>query len=158
MPDMRLTARANRQFMHRAVRFMVQAGVRQFLDIGSGIPTVGNVHEIAQEAASDARVVYVDIDPVAVAHSQRILAGNSFATAIQEDLRQPAAILDHPQVRALLDFDQPMGLMLVAILHAVPDQDDLDHGDSIRNCTAARSATSGLVCSPMKRWWAGCEA
>jgi SAM-dependent methyltransferase len=124
VPDMRITARANRAFLHRAVRFLVQAGVRQFLDIGSGIPTVGNVHEIAQEAAPDARVVYVDIDPVAVAHSQRILAGNSAATAIQADLRHPEIILGHPQVRALLDFDQPIGLMLVAILHAVPDSDD----------------------------------
>jgi S-adenosyl methyltransferase len=123
VPDMRLTARANRAFLHRAVRFLVQAGVRQFLDIGSGIPTVGNVHEIAQEAVASARVVYVDIDPVAVAHSRQILAGNSAATAIQADLRDPELILGHPQVQALLDFDQPIGLMLVAILHAVPDSD-----------------------------------
>jgi hypothetical protein len=124
VPDMRITARANRAFLHRAVRFLVQAGIRNFLDIGSGIPTVGNVHEIAQEAAPDARVVYVDIDPVAVAHSRQILAGNTAATAIQADLRRPDEILEHPEVRALLDLNQPVGLMLVAILHAVPDEDD----------------------------------
>jgi hypothetical protein len=124
MPDARLAAQANRAFMHRAVRLMVDAGVRQFLDIGSGIPTVGNVHEIAQKAAPQARVVYVDIEPVAVAHSELILAGNANATIVQEDLRHPDAILNHPQTRALLDFTQPVGLLLVAILHAIPDQDD----------------------------------
>jgi SAM-dependent methyltransferase len=124
MPDVRLTAQANRAFMHRAVRFMVDTGIHQFLDIGSGIPTVGNVHEIAQTAAPQTRVVYVDVEPVAVAHSEQILAGNDGATVIQEDLRHPDAILDHPQAKALLDFDQPVGLLLVAILHAIPDQDD----------------------------------
>jgi hypothetical protein len=124
VPDTRLMARANRAFLHRAVRFMVDAGVRQFLDIGSGIPTVGNVHEIAQKAAPQARVVYVDIDPVAVAHSQQILAGNDQAAAIPEDLRQPEAITDHPRTRALLDFTRPVGLLLVAVLHYIPDADD----------------------------------
>jgi SAM-dependent methyltransferase len=124
VPDTRLMARANRSFLHRAVRFMIEAGVRQFLDVGSGIPTVGNVHEIAQRLAPESRVVYVDIDPVAVAHSQLILADNDLATAIQMDARRPAEILDHPQTRELLDFDQPVGLLLVAVLHYVPDEDD----------------------------------
>lgn len=124
VPDTRLMARANRAFLHRAVRFMTDAGVRQFLDIGSGIPTVGNVHEIAQQAAPQARVVYVDVDPVAVAHSQQLLDGNHQAAAIQQDARRPEAILDHPQTRALLDLDQPVGLLLVAVLHYLPDQDD----------------------------------
>jgi len=127
LPDFRLIARANRAFLHRAVRFMVEAGISQFLDIGSGIPTVGNVHEIAQKLVPDARVVYVDLDPVAVVHSRQILAGNDRATVIQEDLRRPEAILNHPETRALLDFDQPVGLMLVAVLPAIPDQDD-PHG------------------------------
>jgi hypothetical protein len=126
LPEARLVARANRGFLHRAVRFMIEAGVRQFLDLGSGIPTVGNVHEIAQRLAPEARVVYVDIDPVAVAHSQLILAGNDRAAAIQEDLRRPEAILGHPATRALLDFNEPVGLILAAILHAIPDQDDPD--------------------------------
>jgi SAM-dependent methyltransferase len=124
LPDARLVAQANRAFMHRAVRFMVDAGVRQFLDVGSGIPTVGNVHEIAQKAVPAARVVYVDVEPVAVAHSELILAGNDGATVIQEDLRHPAAILGHPKTRALLDFNRPVGLLLVSVLHAIPDQDD----------------------------------
>jgi len=124
LPGARLILRANRAFLHRAVRFMVEAGVRQFLDLGSGIPTVGNVHEIAQRLVPETRVVYVDIDPVAVAHSRLILAGNDRATAIQEDLRHADAILGHPATRALLDFDEPVGLILAAILHAVPDEDD----------------------------------
>jgi hypothetical protein len=124
IPEARLMFRANRAFMHRAVRFMVGAGIRQFLDIGSGIPTVGNVHDIAQRAHPDARVVYVDIDAVAVAHSKLILAGNDTVVAILEDGRNVKAILDHPDTRALLDFDQPVGLVLAAILHAMPDEDD----------------------------------
>jgi S-adenosyl methyltransferase len=124
LPGARLILRANRAFLHRAVRFMVEAGIRQFLDIGSGIPTVGNVHEIAQDAAPGARVVYVDIDPVAVAHSRLILADNGNAAAIQEDLRRPDAILDHPDTRRLIDFDEPVGLILAAVLHVIPDEDD----------------------------------
>lgn len=124
IPEARQMYRANRAFMHRAVRFMIGAGIRQFLDLGSGIPTVGNVHEIAQKVAPESRVVYVDIDPVAVAHSRLILAGNDRAAAIQEDLRRPDAILDHPDTRALLDFDQPVGLIMAAILHAIGDKDD----------------------------------
>ncbi len=124
MPDVALQARVNRAFLHRVVRYLVGTGVRQFLDIGSGIPTVGNVHEIAQSMTSQARVVYVDIDPVAVAHSGQLLAGNDGAAAIQEDLRRPDSILSHPQVRALLDFDQPVAVLLVAILHYCMDEDD----------------------------------
>ncbi|MEO3781150.1 SAM-dependent methyltransferase [Micromonospora sp. B11E3] len=124
VPDLRLVARANREFLHRAVRFMIDMGIRQFLDIGSGIPTVGNVHEIAQTIVPDARVVYVDIDPVAVAHSEQILSDNEFAAAIHEDLRRPEVILDHPATRALLDLNQPVGLLLASVVHAIPDEDD----------------------------------
>jgi hypothetical protein len=106
------------------VRYLADAGIRQFLDIGSGIPTLGNVHEIAQQAAPDSRVVYVDIDPVAVAHSQHILAGNPNATVIQEDLRQPGVILGHPDVRRLIDFSQPVAVMLVAVMHFISAEDD----------------------------------
>jgi hypothetical protein len=124
MPDIAVQAQANRAFLHRAVRYLLDAGVRQFLDIGSGIPTLGNVHEVAQRYAPDARVVYVDLDPVAVAHSWQILDGTAGAVAIQEDLRRPDAILANPQARALLDFDQPIGLLLLAILHTIPDEGD----------------------------------
>src|SRR5215469_12773704 len=115
---------ANRAFLSRAVRFLAAAGVRQFLDIGSGIPTQGNVHEVAQQADPAARVVYVDIDPVAVAHSKAILGGNDNAAIISADLRDPAAILGHAQARRLIDFSQPTGLLLVAILHFIADAED----------------------------------
>lgn len=124
MPEGPMLAQINRAFLRRAVRFLVDAGIRQFLDIGSGIPTLGNVHEVAQQAARDARVVYVDIDPVAVAHSQAMLAGNPLATVIQEDIRRPDHILAHPELRALLDLDRPVALLTVAVLHFVQDTDD----------------------------------
>jgi SAM-dependent methyltransferase len=124
MPDGPRLARANRAFLRRAVRYLTGEGVRQFLDIGSGIPTVGNVHEVAQSAAPDARVAYVDIDPVAVAHSRAILAGNDRTVAVQDDLRRAEAILDQPGITALFDLSQPVAVLLVAVLHFVPDADD----------------------------------
>ncbi len=123
-PDAKVQARINRAFLHRATRYVLDQGIRQFLDIGSGIPTVGNVHEIAQKVDPEARVAYVDIDPIAVAHSRQILAGNPGATAIREDLSQPQSILEHPSVTGLLDFTKPMALLLVAVLHAVRDERD----------------------------------
>jgi SAM-dependent methyltransferase len=124
IPDAKVQARINRAFLHRTVRFVLDEGIRQFLDIGSGIPTVGNVHEIAQKVDPTAHVAYVDIDPVAVAHSRQILVDNPYATAIREDFAEPRAILDHPQVRGLIDFDKPVALLLVALLHAVRDDRD----------------------------------
>lgn len=138
-------ARANRAFLRRAVRHLADAGVRQFLDIGSGIPTEGNVHEIAQGVAPDARVVYVDIDPVAVAESLQILDGNQGATAIRADLRSPQTFLDHPDVRRLLDFDQPIGLLLVAVLHFVPE--DTQAYDVVAHLLTALASGSYLVVS-----------
>jgi hypothetical protein len=144
-PDAHAIAQANRAFLRRAVRELVDAGVRQFLDIGSGIPTEGNVHEIAQAVAPDTRVVYVDIDPVAVAESMEMLEGNDSATAIRGDLRSPDAILAHPRLRNLLDFDQPIALLLVAVLHFVSD--DADAYGSIEKLTAALASGSYLVIS-----------
>jgi hypothetical protein len=123
-PDVRSIARANRAFLGRAVRFLGAAGIRQFLDIGSGIPTEGNVHEVAQRADRDARVVYADIDPVAIAHSRTILAGRENAAIIEGDLREPEKILAHDDTRRLIDFGQPTGLLLVSVLHYVADADD----------------------------------
>ncbi|MPZ67211.1 MAG: hypothetical protein GEU83_17475 [Pseudonocardiaceae bacterium] len=123
-PELPLIMNANRAFLRRAVRYCVAQGMRQFLDIGSGIPTVGNVHEVAQAAAPEARVVYVDINPVAVMHSRAILEGDPQTGVVQADLREPDAILGHPEVRALIDFDQPLAVLLVALLHFVPDGDD----------------------------------
>jgi hypothetical protein len=122
-PHLTSVARVNRAFLGRAVRYMTGCGIRQFLDLGSGIPTEGNVHEIAQAAVPDARVVYVDIDPVAVAESLEILDGNDRATAIRADMRNPDAILANQHVRRLLDFDQPAGLLLAAVLHFVPEDE-----------------------------------
>jgi hypothetical protein len=124
LPGAIAVGHANRAFVGRSVRWLVAAGVRQFLDIGSGIPTLGNVHEVAQAAAPDAKVMYVDIDPVAVAHSQAILAGNPLAEVIQADLRAPGDILYHPEVTRLLDFSRPVAVLLNAVLHFVPETDD----------------------------------
>ncbi|MDQ7905833.1 SAM-dependent methyltransferase [Phytohabitans sp. ZYX-F-186] len=123
VPETPLIAQANRAFLRRTVRFLAEAGVRQFLDIGSGIPTVGNVHEIAQAAAPESTVVYVDVDPLAVGHSREILDGNERAVAVQADIRDPDRIIDHPEVRKLIDFGQPVALMIVAVLHFVRDED-----------------------------------
>jgi SAM-dependent methyltransferase len=124
MPGLPKIMQANRAFMRRAVRFAVDEGVTQFLDIGSGIPTFGSVHEVAQSASPGARVVYVDHDPVAVAHSEAVLAGNPDAGVVAADLRKPQEILSSPEVQNLIDLNRPVALLLVAILHFVEDADD----------------------------------
>jgi SAM-dependent methyltransferase len=123
-PDLPAIMQSNRAFMRRAVRYVAEQGITQFLDIGSGIPTVGNVHEAAQQADPRARVVYVDNDPVAVAHSRAILGGDERTAVIQADLRQPEALFEHPSLTATLDLDQPLAVLMVAVLHFVPDEDD----------------------------------
>ncbi|HEX4221534.1 MAG TPA: SAM-dependent methyltransferase [Pseudonocardiaceae bacterium] len=115
---------ANRSFMRRAVRFMLEEGIDQFLDLGSGIPTVGNVHEIAQQANADAKVVYVDNEPVAVAHAKALLADDPNSLMVAADLRDADAVLNHTDTRAMLDFSRPIGVLLVAVFHFVPDADD----------------------------------
>lgn len=121
LPDMRRVACENRAFLDRAVRHLTGCGVRQFLDLGSGLPTVGNVHEIVQGIAPDARVVYVDRDPTAVAYAQQLLTVWPGAEAVLADLRDPAAVLGSGPVRRLLDLDRPVGLLMCAVLHFVPD-------------------------------------
>jgi hypothetical protein len=124
-PNARPIARANRAFLGRAVRYLAaEAGIRQFLDIGSGIPTQDNVHQVAQDAAAGSRVVYADADDVAVAHSRLILDGNSAAAVIQADLRDPVGILSDPETQLLLDFTRPVALLLVAVLHFLADDDN----------------------------------
>jgi len=124
VPKARDMARANRAFLRRAVRSLAgEAGIRQFLDVGTGIPTQGNVHEVAHAIAPDARVAYVDNDPIVHVHANALLAGSS-TTIILADLRKPDTILDHPKVRPFIDFDQPLALLLVAVLHFLTDEDD----------------------------------
>jgi S-adenosyl methyltransferase len=120
----RTVARHNRDFLRRAVLFMIDQGIRQFLDVGSGIPTVGNVHEVAQQAAPDACVVYVDYEDVAVEHSRLILRDNEHAAVVRADLTRPDDVLGAAETRRLLDFDQPIGLLMVGVIHFVfPDKD-----------------------------------
>lgn len=123
VPELKAGTLANRAFLGRAVRFLAASGVRQFLDIGTGLPTRGNVHEIAHEVAPDARVVYSDYDPVVLTHGRALLANNDKATVIQADLREPAQLLAHHDLQAMIDLDQPIAVLLVAILHFIDDAD-----------------------------------
>jgi SAM-dependent methyltransferase len=124
-PNAKGIARANRAFLGRAVRFLAaEAGIRQFLDIGSGIPTADNVHQVAAAAASGTKVVYADVDDVAVAHSRLILDGNPDATVIRADLREPASILDARETRLMLDFGRPVAVLLLAVLHFITDAEN----------------------------------
>lgn len=123
-PNIGDTMRANRAFLRRAVRYLVGEGITQFLDIGSGIPTVGNVHEVAQQADPSATVVYVDVDPVAVAHSRAILSDDPRTAVIEADARDVERILDDPETRRLLDRERPVAVLLLGVLHFLPDADD----------------------------------
>ena len=124
-PNIRAMARANRDFLGRAVRFLAaEAGIRQFIDIGSGIPTGRNVHEVAQEAAPGSRVVYADVDEVAVAHSRLLLDRSPDTAVIRADVREPGQILTAAETQRLIDFSQPAGLLLASVLHFLDDSDD----------------------------------
>ena len=120
----RVAARENRAFLGRAVRFLVaEAGIRQFLDIGTGLPTTNNVHEVAQDLAPSTRIVYADNDPLVLAHARALLTSSPEGRTayIHADLRDPEALLSNPAVREVLDFGKQIALMLVAVLHFVPD-------------------------------------
>ena len=123
-PETPLVMQSNRYFLRRVVNFLSQQGIDQFLDIGSGIPTVGNVHEIAQKANPNSRVVYVDLESLAVRQGEDILADNPNASIIEADLRQPEAILNHPEVGRLLDFERPVGILIISVLLFVPDDEE----------------------------------
>ncbi|MCW6010132.1 SAM-dependent methyltransferase [Micromonospora sp. CPCC 205371] len=124
-PDAPLVARSNRAFLQRSVRYCVSQGITQFLDLGSGIPTVGNVHEIATQLNPDARVVYVDNEPVAVAHTREIIADLPNVAIVDADMRDAEAVLNAPDTQRLIDFSQPLGMMMVAVLHYVADDDGI---------------------------------
>jgi hypothetical protein len=125
IPDALQACRENRQFLQRAVRFLArEAGIRQFIDIGTGLPTQGNVHETAHGIEPHARVVYVDYDPVVVSHAQALLAASQDVAVINRDLRRPEEILEDPVLRAYINLDEPVAVLLVAVLHFLTDDDD----------------------------------
>jgi hypothetical protein len=124
-PEARDSARANRAFLQRAVRFLVgEAGIRQIIDIGTGIPSAGNVYQVAGQIAPQTRVVYADNDPIVHVHANALLTGGGTTGIVLADLREPEAILGHPKTRALIDFRQPVGLLLVAILHFITEAEN----------------------------------
>ncbi|MEU5421737.1 SAM-dependent methyltransferase [Streptomyces sp. NPDC001407] len=123
-PQVRLSARANRAFLQRAVRDCVRDGIRQIIDIGTGIPTSPNTHEVAREIAGDVRVAYVDNDPIVATHAGAKLTDTGHAAFVLGDVREPEAVLAHPAVRELIDFTEPVALLLVAVLHFVKDEED----------------------------------
>ncbi|GGO87742.1 SAM-dependent methyltransferase [Wenjunlia tyrosinilytica] len=120
-PDIPTAARENRGFLQRAVRMCAGAGIRQFIDVGAGLPTQGNVHEIAQGVAPESRVVYVDNDPIVLAHGRALLADNRSTTVITADIRDPKRLLDEPTLLQLIDYTEPVAVLLVAVLHFVDD-------------------------------------
>jgi len=124
LPDLPDAAWANRSFHQRAARWLAEQGVRQFIDVGSGLPTVGNTHEIVQAVVPDARVVYVDNDPMVALFSEELLRGNEAATVVTADLRDPAAVLGHPGLRALIKDGEPTGLLMTAVIHFVAPASD----------------------------------
>ena len=122
LPDTADVCRANREFLQRSVRYLAgQAGIHQFLDVGTGLPTMGSVHEIAQETAPGARVAYVDYDPVVLSHAKALLATGQDVIVTEGDLRLPGNILADARVRQCIDFSQPVAVLLVAVLHFVTD-------------------------------------
>jgi hypothetical protein len=124
VPEIRDCAWSNRGFHQRAAKWIAERGVRQFIDIGSGLPTVGNTHEVVQQVIPGARVVYVDNDPMVAEQGGRLLAEDRTTRVIRADLREPETILDHPGVAELIDFRAPTGLLLTAVLMFVSDSSD----------------------------------
>jgi S-adenosyl methyltransferase len=125
MPDLEDAAWANRGFHGRAARWMAtERGIRQFVDIGSGLPTQSNTHEVLHAVAPEARVAYIDSDPMVLAFAPELLADNGTTVVIQADLREPDALLNHPDLGALIDFSQPVGLLMTAVLQFVADESD----------------------------------
>ncbi|MBC6467325.1 SAM-dependent methyltransferase [Actinomadura alba] len=116
--------RQNRLFLYRAVRYLAETGIRQFIDMGCGLPTDNNVHQVAEQFAPDARVVYVDIDPIVLVHGRALLANKPSTTVITADIRDQDSILDHQDVKRLIDFDEPVAVLFLSVGHHLPDSDD----------------------------------
>ena len=155
-PEVRVMARENRAFLRRAVRFLAgEAGIDQIIDIGTGIPTAGNVHQVAEEIAPGTRVVYVDNDPIVHVHANALLTGTGATSIVLADLREPEVILAHPKVRELIDFSRPVALLLVAILHFITDAEDpagilAAFGDALVPVVTSRFLTGPPTSTPRK--------
>ena len=145
LPEIKAISVANRAFLRRAVTHVARAGIDQFLDLGSGMPTAGNVHEVARAGNPSARVVYVDADPVTVATGNNLLADDPGTKYLHADFRDPDEILRNPEVTSHLDFSRPVAVLMVAVLHFVPDEDD--PAAVIAAYRAACAPGSFLVCS-----------
>ena len=140
VPDAAFVVIENRSFLRRAVRFLAEEGIDQFLDLGSGIPTVGNTHQVVQAINPDCRVVYVDNEAVAVAHSEMMLADNPTADIVRADVRQPSVVLNDPKTKALLDFSRPVAILMFAVVHFMPrDNDPAKMIEAYRNATVPGS-------------------
>jgi len=124
IPDGVEALRANRRFLGRAVSYVAEQGIDQFIDLGAGLPNAGNVHEIAQSVHPHARVVYVDIDPIVIAHARALLAADDRTAAVQADMRAAETVLSSEAVARLIDFDRPVGVIFNAMLHFVTDDED----------------------------------
>jgi O-methyltransferase involved in polyketide biosynthesis len=124
VPEVPKIARANRQFLARAVRFLAQAGIRQFIDLGAGLPTAPNVHEVARSVIPDARVVYVDHDPVVLAYGNALFATDDGVIVVGADLRDHQAVLGSPEVARLIDFSEPFAVLILAVLHFISDEEN----------------------------------
>jgi hypothetical protein len=148
VPRSREVAWANRQFMARAVGTMARAGIRQFIDLGCGFPHSPNVHEVARRSQPDARVVYVDNDPVVALHNSALLAKDRHVIAISADIRCPQCILDRPEVNEVIDFSRPVGLLFLAVLHFVAD--DEHPGDIVATFRSRTSPGSMIAISHIR--------
>ena len=147
-PHIRTSARQNRMFLQRAVRYLVEeAGIRQFIDVGTGLPAAGNTHEVAQGIAPQCRIVYVDNDPLVMVHARALLTGSlqGTTTYIEADLREPQAILTDETLTGTLDLAQPIAVLLVAVLHYLPD--DAVAGAVVKTLVDAMAPSSYLVVS-----------
>jgi SAM-dependent methyltransferase len=162
-PQVLDSARQNRQFLYRAVRYLVEeAGIEQFIDMGCGLPTNSNVHQVAQRFNPNARVVYVDIDPIVLSHGQALLAENESTTVITADFRDPNAVLEHPDTKRLIDFSKPVATLFLSVAHFLRDQDEVGKGakHALRHIVD-EAAPSGsyvglshmVVADPEKKEW-----
>ncbi|MDH2429171.1 SAM-dependent methyltransferase [Sphaerisporangium sp. TRM90804] len=124
LPNVREIARENREFLIRAVTYLCEQGVRQFLDVGAGLPTQRNVHQVAQDLAPESRVVYVDNDPIVMTHARALLAENARVIAVAADMRDTQALLDRAEIHEHLDFSEPVAVLLLGVLHFIPDDDE----------------------------------